>query len=222
MLRAFGYAVRRGLLCSLRQPVDIAAPLGFFLMVASLFPLGIGPDRELLLRVAPGIIWVSALLASLLALHRLFEPDLADGTLEQMLLSPEPVFVLVAGRIAAHWLTSGVTLTLVAPLVALQYGLGSGALGVLVFGLLLGTFVFSLLGAVGAALALGGRGGSVLVALILMPLYIPTMILGSGALTATLTAMHPGPYLMLLGALACVALLAAPWATAAALRIAVE
>lgn len=222
MLTPFVCAVRHGLLCSLRQPADLAAPLAFFVMVASLFPLGIGPDRALLLRIAPGIVWVCALLAALLGLHRLFEPDRADGTLEQLLLAPGPTALMVAGRIAAHWLASGVPLALVAPIVALQYGMERAALAVLVGGLLLGTAVFSLVGSVGAALTLGSRGGSVLTALILVPLYIPVLILGTGALAAVLSGTGPAAHLMLLGALCSAALALAPWATTAALRIAVE
>lgn len=222
MLSAFLHAVRCGLLCSMRRPVDVSSPLIFFVMVTSLFPLGIGPDKALLLRIAPGIIWAGALLASLLALQRLFELDLADGTLEQMLLSPEPLVVLAAGKITAHWMTSGVPLAIVAPVVALQYGLGGPALGTLLLSALLGTLVFSTIGSIGAALGLGSRGGSLLIALLVLPLQIPVVILGSGALTANLTGMTPEPYLMLLGALACVALALAPWATAAALRLSQE
>jgi len=206
----------------MRQPVDILAPLAFFIMVASLFPLGIGPDKSLLLRIAPGIIWVSALLASLLGLHRLYETDLGDGSLEQMLLCPGPTVLFVVGKIAAHWLLSGLTLALISPIVALQYGLERASLWTLLLSLMLGTSIFSLIGSIGAALAVGGRGGSVLVALILMPLYVPVLILGSGALTATLTGADPSAHLSLLGALSCAMLALAPWATTAALRVSVE
>ncbi|WBS00972.1 heme exporter protein CcmB [Pseudoduganella sp. SL102] len=222
MLTVFLRAVRHGLLCSMRQPAELAAPLAFFVMVASLFPLGIGADGALLLRIAPGAVWICALLAALLGLHRLFEPDRADGTLEQLLLAPGPTTLLVAGRIAAHWLTSGVPLALASPIVALQYGMEPAVLAILVAGLLPGTAVFSLVGAVGAALTLGSRGGSVLTALILVPLYMPVLILGSGAVAAALTGTDPAAHLMLLGALSCAALALAPWATTAALRIAVE
>ncbi|MEW6760723.1 MAG: heme exporter protein CcmB [Pseudomonadota bacterium] len=222
MLRTYIHSLRYGLLSSLRRPVDLSSPLIFFVMVTSLFPLGIGPEKALLLRIAPGIVWAGALLASLLALQRLFEPDLTDGTLEQMLLSPEPFVVLVAGKISAHWMTSGVPLAIVAPVVALQYGLDGPALGTLLLGALLGTLVFSTIGSIGAALGLGSRGGSLLTALLVMPLQIPVVILGSGALTASLTGVQPAPYLMLLGALACAALALAPWATAAALRLSQE
>lgn len=222
MLGLFIRSARYGVLCAARRPADIAAPLAFFLMVASLFPLGVGADGALLQRIAPGIVWVSALLASLLGLHSLFEPGKADGTLEQMVLAPAPTIVLVTGRIAAHWLTTGVPLAVMSPVVALQYGLDWAALAVLVCSLLLGTAVFSLIGAVGAALTLGSRGGNVLMALILMPLYVPALILGSGALAARVAGMSPYAHLMLLAALACAAMALAPWAATAALRIAVE
>jgi len=222
MVREFGISLRTGLVCLMRQPVDVLAPLAFFLMIASLFPLAVGPDQGLLQKIAPGIIWVSALLASLLGLHRLYEPDLADGSLEQMLLCPGPAVVKVAGRITAHWIVSGLGLVIVSPIVALQYGLGIASFGMLLASLVLGTCVFSLLGSVGAALALGGRGGSVLVALILMPLYVPVLILGAGALTAQLAGQPSSAHLMLLGALACFALALAPWTTTAALRLSVE
>lgn len=222
MLKLFIRSARYGTLCAVRRPADMAAPLAFFLMVASLFPFGVGADGALLQRMAPGVVWVSALLASLLGLHRLFEPDKADGTLEQMLLAPAPTIVLAAGRIAAHWLTTGVPLAVMSPVVAVQYGLDWAALLLLVFSLLLGTAVFSLVGAVGAALTLGSQGGSVLMALILVPLYVPALILGSGALAARLAGMSPYAHLMLLAALACAAMALAPWAAAAALRISVE
>lgn len=222
MLQAFGLSLRMSLTCSMRRPVDILAPLAFFVMVTSLFPLGIGPDKPLLLRIAPGIIWVSALLASLLGLHRLYEPDLTDGSLEQMLLCPEPTILLIIGKIAAHWLSSGVTLAIISPVVALQYGLEAASLGTLFLSLVLGTSVFSLIGAIGAALSLGARGGSVLMALILMPLYVPVLILGSGAVTASLAGTDPSAYLSLLGALTCATLALAPWATTVALRLSVE
>jgi heme exporter protein B len=222
MLRAFACALRQSLLCTLRKPAEAVTPLLFFLMVATLFPMGTGPDTALLERIAPGVLWVGALLASLLALPRLFEGDLADGTLEQMLLSPHPASLLVAGRIAAHWLACGLPLACAAPVIALQYGLEGSTLGILWGSLLPGTAIFSLLGAIGAALTLGGRGGTVLMALILMPLYVPVLILGAGAVAASQTGGNSAPHLYLLAALACAALALAPWASTAALRIALE
>lgn len=222
MLSALRCSIRQGLSCALRKRADLVAPPAFFAMVTSLFPLGVGADPALLLRMAPGVLWVGALLASMLALHHLFEPDLADGTLEQMLLAPAPAVLLVAGRVAAHWLVSALPLALIAPVLALQYGMPAAALGVLCASLLLGTVVLSLLGAVGAALALGARGGSMLVALILLPLYIPVLILGAGAVAARLAGGGAGAHLMALAGLACGALALAPWAATAALRVALE
>jgi heme exporter protein B len=222
MLSAARQLVRRDLLLAMRRRSDALMPLAFFLVTTSLFPLAIGPDSKLLRSVAPGIVWVAALLASLLGLQRLFADDHADGSLEQLLLSPQPLELLVLAKVLAHWLTSGLPLLVLAPLVALQYGLDGASLAVLWCGLLLGTPVLSLLGSIGAALALGARGGSVLVALILMPLYIPLLILGSSAVAANGDGTGSAPHLMLLGALLAAALAAAPWAAGAALRIAYE
>ncbi|MYN04468.1 heme exporter protein CcmB [Pseudoduganella sp. DS3] len=222
MLSTSAQLLRRDLLLAMRRRSDALMPLAFFLVVTSLFPLAIGPDSKLLRSVAPGIVWVAALLASLLGLQRLFADDHADGSLEQLLLAGQPLELLVLAKVLAHWLTSGVPLLVLAPLVALQYGLDATALTVLWLGLLLGTPVLSLLGSIGAALALGARGGSVLVALILMPLYIPLLILGSSAVVAAGDGTGSAPHLMLLGALLAASLAATPWATAAALRIAHE
>ncbi|WP_374586194.1 heme exporter protein CcmB [Pseudoduganella sp.] len=222
MLNAAGRLLRRDLLLAMRRRSDALMPLAFFLVTTSLFPLAIGADGKLLRSVAPGIVWVAALLASLLGLQRLFADDYADGSLEQLLLSAQPLELLVLAKVLAHWLTSGLPLLVLAPLVALQYGLDAASLSVLCAGLLLGTPVLSLLGSIGAALALGARGGSVLVALILMPLYIPLLILGSSAVVAAGDGTGSAPHLMLLGALLAASLAATPWAAAAALRIAHE
>ncbi len=222
MLNAARQLLQRDLLLAMRRRSDALLPLAFFLVTTTLFPLALGADTRLLRTVAPGVVWVAALLASLLGLPRLFADDHADGALEQLLLAPHPLEVLVLAKVAAHWLTSGVPLLVLAPLVALQYGLDAGSLGVLWLGLLLGTPVLSLLGSIGAGLALGARGGSVLVALIMMPLYIPLLILGSSAVVAAGDGTGSAPHLMLLGALLAGSLAAAPWATAAALRIAHE
>lgn len=222
MLNAFVLSVRQALLCALRRRAEVLVPLAFFVLVASLFPMGVGSDPALLRRIAPGVIWVAALLASLLALHRLFEADRLDGVLEQMLLVPHPPVVAVGGRIAAHWITSGLPLVLAAPVLALQYGLEGQCLLVVCASLLLGTPVLSFVGAIGAALGLGARGGSVLVALMLLPLYIPVLILGSGAISACLAGIAFQSHLLLLSGLCCFALALAPWAATAALRIALE
>lgn len=222
MLSALASVIRRDLLLAFRRRTDVAASLFFFIIVASLFPLGVGADADLLRTMAPGILWVAALLASMLALQRLFAADHADGTLEQMLLSPQPLALLVLGKVAAHWIVSGLPLVLLAPLLAAQYGMDAQPAAVLVAGLLLGTPVLSLVGAIGAALALGARGGSVLVALMILPLYIPVLIFGAGAVAAAASGFGGGAHLLVLGGLLSGAVALAPWATAAALRIALE
>lgn len=222
MLSALASVIRRDLLLAFRRRTDVAASLFFFIIVASLFPLGVGADADLLRTMAPGILWVAALLASMLALQRLFATDHADGTLEQMLLSPQPLALLVLGKVAAHWIVSGLPLVLLAPLLAAQYGMDAQPAAVLAAGLLVGTPVLSLVGAIGAALALGARGGSVLVALMILPLYIPVLIFGAGAASAAASGLGGGAHLLLLGGLLSGAVALAPWATAAALRIALE
>lgn len=222
MLKTFLSSVHIGLVDTLRRPVDAVGPLAFFFMMVSLFPLAVGPESELLMRIAPGIVWVGALLSSLLSLHRLFEPDLADGTLEQLFVSSRSHVLAISGRIAAHWMTAGLPLSLLSPVIALQFGFDYKAISVLCLTLLLGTPVLSLIGAVGAALSLGGRGGSVLVALLVMPLYIPVLILGTGAADAYRIGNDITAHMLLLGALTSASAALAPWATTAALRLAVE
>lgn len=205
-----------------RRRTDTLASLAFFVMASSLFPLALSPEPALLARLAGGVPWVAALLASLLPLARLFEDDRADGTLEQLLLSPHPLPVLVLGKVTAHWLASGVPLALAAPLIALQYGLPVEALLVLLASLLLGTPILSLLGAVAAALATGLRGGALLLSLMVLPLSVPVLVFGCGAVDAVLGGQSPAGALSLLGAGLLLALAGAPLACAAALRISVE
>lgn len=214
--------VRRDLLLAARRKSDALVTLGFFVIVASLFPLGIGPEPELLKRVAPGVLWVAALLAALLALPRLFAADHEDGTLEQAALAPVPLALLATGKVFAHWLVTGLPLVVVAPLLAIQYALPADVIGVLAISLLLGTPVLSLVGAIGAALTLGARGGAVLLALLVLPLYVPALVFGAGAVDAKLAGLSPAANLSLLGACLALAAAAAPWACAAALRIALE
>jgi heme exporter protein B len=222
MWRIFLVAVRRDVLLAFRRRSDVLTTLFFFVMVTSLFPLGVGPERDLLRTMAPGILWVGALLAAMLSLGRLFAQDFADGTLEQMLLSPEPLSVIVAGKVLAHWLVSGLPLVLLAPLLALQFDLPTDAIAVLAFGLLLGTPSLSLIGAIGAALTLGLRGGGVLVSLLVLPLYIPVLIFGAGAVGAQASGLGGMEHLQLLAGVLAGALALAPWATAAALRVALD
>jgi heme exporter protein B len=182
----------------------------------------VGPEAALLRTMAPGIVWVAALLASMLALGRLFALDYADGTLEQMALSAEPLTLIVIGKVLAHWLVSGVPLVLLAPLLAVQFDLPAESIAVMFFSLLIGTPILSLIGAIGAALTLGVRGGGVLLSLLVLPLYVPTLIFGAGAVQAQTSGLGAGGHLSLLAALLAMALFFAPWATTAALRISLE
>ncbi|MES9855807.1 MAG: heme exporter protein CcmB [Sedimenticola sp.] len=222
MFEAFYTIVSRDLLLALRRRSDIFSTLFFFVIVVSLFPLGIGPEMSTLRLIAPGVFWVAALLASMLALERLFAADFDDGTLEQMLLTPQPLFLLVLGKITAHWLVTGLPLVLMAPLLGLQYDLGSDALQVMMVTLLMGTPALSLIGGIGAALTLGLRGGGVLVSLLVLPLYIPVLIFGAGAVEATASGLGGAGHLYMLGAILLMALVLAPVASAAALRISAE
>lgn len=214
--------VRRDLLLAMRRKSEVLTALFFFIIVVSLFPLGIGPEAALLKKIAPGVIWVAALLATMLGLARLFAPDHADGTLEQMALSPTPLGLLIAGKIAAHWIATGLPLVLLAPVLGIQFDLDGGALLVMVAALLLGTPLLSLIGAIGAALTLGVRGGGVLLSLLVLPLYVPALIFGAGAVEAHISGLGAGGHLSLLAALLALAVFFAPWATTAALRIALE
>jgi heme exporter protein B len=214
--------VRRDLLLALRRKSEVLTAVFFFVIVVSLFPLGIGPEPVLLKKIAPGVLWVAALLSTLLGLPRLFAADHLDGTLEQMALSPSPLALLIAGKILAHWLLCGLPLVLLAPLLGLQFDLDGQTLGILSLSLLLGTPLLSLIGAMGAALTLGVRGGGVLLALLVLPLYIPTLIFGAGAVAAQSAGLGVDGHLSLLAALLALAVFFAPWATTAALRIALE
>lgn len=222
MIEALACVIRRDLILAVRRRADVLTACAFFAIVASLFPLALGPQPELLRTIAPGIIWVSALLASLLTLPRLFAADHADGTLEQMLLAPASAGVLVAGKVAAHWLVAGLPLVLMSPVLALQYDLRQDTQVVLALSLLAGTPVLSLIGAVGGALTLGLRGGGVLLSLLVLPLYIPVLIVGAGAADAAAAGLDSSGHFKLLAALLIVAAVSAPWAAGAALRVAVE
>lgn len=214
--------VRRDMLLVMRRKSEVLTALFFFVIVTSLFPLGIGPEPTLLRKIAPGVLWVAALLATMLGLQRMFAADHADGTLEQMALSPTPLVVLVTGKIIAHWLVSGFPLVLIAPVLGLQFDLDASALGVLMLALLLGTPLLSFIGAIGAALTLGVRGGGVLVSLLVLPLYVPALIFGAGAVDAHIAGLGANAQLSLLAALLVLAGFFAPWAATAALRIALE
>jgi len=214
--------VQRDLLLALRRRADVLTTFFFFVIVVSLFPLGIGAQPETLRTIAPGVVWVAALLASMLALTRLYVWDHADGTLEQLVLSPQPLVVLIGAKVLAHWLVTGLPLVLIAPLLCLQFDVPASALGVMVVSLLLGTPCLSLIGSIGGALTLGVRGGGALLALLVLPLYIPVLIFGAGAVTATAEGMPSAAHLSLLGACLLIALVLGPLASAAAVRIALE
>jgi heme exporter protein B len=218
----FAAVLARDVQLALRRRADVLGSVVFFIIVASLVPLAVGPELKTLRLIGPGMVWVAALLASMLALHRLFAADHADGTLEQMLLAPYPLPWLVLAKVAAHWATSSLPLIAIAPLLAVQYDLAAPAIGVLVLSLLLGTPVLGLIGAVGAALTLGLRGAGVLLSLLVLPLYVPVLIFGAGAVEAQAAGLGAQAHLSLLGACLALAFLFAPWAAAAALRIAME
>lgn len=221
-LQIVSILLRRELTLAMRRRGDVLTVLFFFVIVASLFPLGVGPEPKLLRLMGGGVVWVAALLAAMLSLGRMFAGDYADGTLEQMVLTPPSPVVWITGKILAHWLVSGVPLILVAPVLGIQFGLPGTALAVLVFSLLLGTPVLSLIGAIGAALTLGLRGGGVLVSLLVLPLYIPVLIFGAGAVDGAMSGLGSEAHLSLLGGILILAFMLTPWAVSAALRISIE
>jgi len=216
------WIIKRDLLLAMRRQSDVLTTLFFFIIVVSLFPLSVGPEMNLLRAMAPGIVWVAALLASMLSLGRMFSNDYMDGTLEQMLLSPQSLSLLVLGKALAHWLVTGIPLVLMAPVLGIQYDLPGDALAILTISLLLGTPVLSLIGAIGAALTLGLRGGGVLVSLLVLPLYIPILIFGAGAVEASMAGVEFDAHLSLIGAFLLVSLVFAPWAAASSLRVSLE
>lgn len=220
MLETLLWIVRRDLTIAMRRRADVFTTLIFFVIVVSLFPLGIGPEPKTLRLIAPGIVWVGALLASMLALEQIFLADHRDGTLEQMLLTPQPVALLVVGKVLAHWLVTGLPLVVIAPVLGLQYDLSWQGLQALLVSLLLGTPALSLIGAIGAALTLGLRSGGVLLALLVLPLYIPVLIFGAGAVEAEVSGLGGDAHLSMLAAILVGSVVLAPLATAAALRVA--
>lgn len=215
---AFLAVLKRDVRLALRQSTDLGMILGFFVIAASLFPFGVGPNPETLARLAPGIIWVLALLAVMLSLDRLFQSDWEDGSLEQMALAPAPLSVIVLAKATAHWLTACLPLIAVAPVIAVMLNLPAQGYGVLLAGLALGTPTLSLIGAVGAALALGARKAGLLIAVLVLPLYIPVLIFGVTAVEAHLTQIPVSAHFLYLGALLAAAAPLCPWAAAAAIR----
>ena len=214
--------IRRDLTVAMRSPGEMVNPLVFYLIGVTLFQFGVGPGPERLATIATGVLWVLALLATLLALDGLFRRDYDDGTLEQLALHADPLFVGVLAKIVAHWLVTGLPLTVFAPLGALMLHLEPSAVPTLMLTLLLGTPVLSVIGAVGAALTVGLRRGAVLLALIVLPLYIPVLILGAGAVTARLDGIDPTPQIVWLAALLAFSLTLAPFGAAQGLRVGLE
>lgn len=214
--------LRRQLVLAVRRPIEIGNPLLFFAMVVALFPLGLGPAPDQLAGFAPGILWIIALLSNLLTSDAVFRSDFEDGSLEQLLLAPQPLFISVLAYIGAHWLITGLLLALVSPVFALMLNLPGSAVGTLVLSLLLGTGVLSLVGCIGAALTVGLKRGGMLISLLILPLYMPVLIFGSAAVKAAVTGVPAGPYLAILGAMLCLAIALAPVAIAAGLRISID
>lgn len=214
--------LRRDLLLAWRSRSDLLVALSFFVIVASMFPFGVGADPNQLRLIGPGVVWVAALLASLLALPRMFSQDFESGVLEQLLLSQETPMVWVSAKIVAHWLTTGLPLVIVSPVLALMYGLEPGAVSVLAQALMIGTPILSLIGAIGAALTLGLRGAGSLLALLVLPLMVPVLIFGAGSVDAWQGGIGVHAHLLLMASGLFAALALGPFACAAALRITLE
>lgn len=218
----FTALLRRDLLLAWRRRGEVANPLVFFAMITALIPVAVGPDPLLLARLAPGMVWIMALLGTLLAADTLFREDYADGALESLVLSPQPLWLLVLARVVAHWLVTGVPITLLSPLLATLLSLPSSGLWALVIGLALGTFAFSLLGAIGGALTVALGSGNVLRPLLVLPFYVPVLIFGTGAVTRAVSGGESAGPLALLGVIVALALLVSPFAAAAALRVGID
>jgi heme exporter protein B len=221
-MRSFTVILRRDLTLALRRRAQIMNPLLFFVIVVTLFPLGIGPEPNLLQMLAPGVIWIAALLAAMLSLENLFHADFEDGSLEQFLMAPHPLSLIVLAKVSAHWLLTGLPLLILAPLLALLLHLPLESIQILWVSLLLGTPILSLIGAVGVALTVGLRRGGALLSLLILPLYIPVLIFATGAVDATAGGLSATAHLSLLGALLALALSLSPWTAAAGLRISME
>lgn len=220
MWNLFLTILRRDMTLSMRRKSDLAQVIFFFAVVVTLVPLGVGAETNILRSIAPGVVWVAALLAALLSLPRMFATDHEDGTLEQMLVAAEPLPVIVMAKVVAHWLVTGVPMTIFATLFGVMFDLSLDVTAVLVASLLLGTPVLSLVGSIGAALTLGLRTGGVLTSLLVLPLYIPVLIFGAGAAQAVAVSMSPSAHFLIVGGLTLLSLALAPIAVSAALRIA--
>jgi heme exporter protein B len=214
--------LRRQLVLAVRRPVEIGNPILFFAMVVALFPLGLGPAPAQLADFAPGVLWIIALLSNLLTSDAVFRGDFDDGSLEQLLLAPQPLYLSVLAYIGAHWLVTGLLLALVSPLFAVMLNLPGQAVWVLLASLLLGTGTLSLVGCIGAALTVGLKRGGMLISLLILPLYMPVLIFGSAAVKAAVLGNPAGPHLAILAAMLCLAVALAPFAVAAGLRISID
>jgi heme exporter protein B len=223
MWRGFVCVLGRDITLAMRRRTEVLTTLFFFVIVVSLFPLGVGTQKETLRMLGPGVVWVAALLASMLALERLFAADYEDGTLEQLLMTAQPLPLLVLAKVAAHWLLTGLPLVFIAPVVGLQYHMGNSSVLAMILSLLVGTPVLSLIGSIGAALTLGVRGGGILLSLLILPLYIPVLVYGAGAVAVGADGLaETQPFFSLLGSFLLLALILSPLAAGAALRISVE
>lgn len=218
MTRIFAHIALRDLRLSLRQGTDVAMVVSFFVITVTLFPLGVGPEPNVLARIAAGVVWVTALLAVMLSLERMFQNDYEDGSVDLLLLTPAPLELIVLAKVAAHWLLTGFPLTLAAPVLAALMNMPGEGYPVLVLAMAIGTPTLSLIGAVGAALTLGARRGGVLISLLVLPLYIPVLIFAVAAVEAGITGLSARPHILIMGAMLAAALPLAPWAAAAALR----
>ena len=219
--QAFTAMVRRDMVLAMRNRHDWMNPLFFFVLACSLFPLGIGPETQILERIAPGIIWVTALLAAMLSLDSIFRSDFDDGSLEQLILSPQPFIVLVYAKILVHWLVTGIPLMLLSPLLAVILHLPTDGIGLLMLSLLLGTPVLSLIGSIGVALTVGLKRGGILLSILVLPLYVPILIFGTGAVDVGLSGLDSSGHFLLMGAILALAVTLAPLATAASLKVSI-
>ncbi|WP_025896951.1 heme exporter protein CcmB [Sneathiella glossodoripedis] len=221
-MSAFYALLKRDLRLAYRQGSAVTLTLAFFIIAVTLFPLGVGPELAVLARIGPGVLWVGALLSCLLTLDRLYQADYEDGTLEQLMKGPLPLELMVLAKVAAHWISSVLPLILIAPVLAITFNIVADGIWVLVLSLLIGSPVLSLIGSIGAALTVAMRRGGVLLSLMILPLYIPVLIFGVAAVEAAISLLAISPHLMLLGGLTLGALVLCPFASAAALRLAVE
>ena len=221
-MTAFFSLLKRDLKLAFRQGSDSVMVIVFFIVVVVLFPLSIGPEQKILARISAGVIWVAALLAAMLSMDRLFAADYEDGSLDLLVISPHPTEILVLAKVLAHWLTTGLPLIIVSPLLGIFLYLQADGFWVMIMSLLLGTPVLSLIGAIGAALTLGARRSGVLISLLILPLFIPVLIFGVSAVDSALMGLPTRPQLLILGAFLLFATALSPWASAAALRQAVE